>query len=188
MKLVVLVIGLATFSACSSKPEVVAPPVVVKPTPPKPPSPTSLQGMAKRILHHPKIKLMRGHVSGKVDTATAYHNILHTSRGQSARRSYYGNAPGGYTKLDARMLKTMLYMADTKGWSFSVTSIAGISHSRTSRHYRGVAFDVNYINGVKVGAGKPYYREFMRIARSRGATEVLGPGDRAHSGHIHLAW
>ena len=81
-----------------------------------------------------------------------------------------------------------LYIADTKGWTFHVTSIAGSSHIRTSRHYSGIAFDVNRINGVKVGAGKAYYREFMNICRARGATEVLGPGDRAHSTHVHAAW
>lgn len=184
MKFIPLIIGLFVICSCSPAPVVVKPKPVVKPAE----ITGSLANLASRILHHPKIKLMRGHVSGKIDTATAYHNISSTAKGHSARRSYYGNAPGGYTTLDARMLKTMLYFADTKGWTFHVTSIAGSSHSKNSRHYRGLAFDVNRINGVKVGHGKPYYREFMNICRARGATEVLGPGDRAHNTHVHIAW
>ena len=144
--------------------------------------------MAQEILHHPNIKLMRGHVSGKVDTATAYHNISSTARGYSSRCSYYGRAPGGYTQLDTRMLKTMLYIANKKDWTYHVTELAGGSHSRNSRHYAGLAFDVDRINGVKVNWKNPYYRKFMSICRARGATEVLGPGDRGHNSHVHVAW
>lgn len=190
LKFIPLVASLVITSACTSTP-IAAPKVVPKPAP-KVTKPSEIKGsiaqLATRILHHPKIKLMRGHVSGRVDTATAYHNISSASRGYSARLSSYGNAPGGYAKLDKRMLQTMLYMADVKGWSYHVTEIAGGSHSRNSRHYRGVAFDVDRINGVKVGYGKAYYREFMNICRQRGATEVLGPGSKGHDRHIHIAW
>ena len=148
---------------------------------------SSRKELSQKVLEHPNIRLMRGHVSGKVDTATAYHNIASTARGYSARLSSYGRAPGGYTKLDTRMLKTMLYIAN-KGWTYHVTEIAGGSHSRNSRHYVGVAFDVDRINGVKVRRGNPYMHRFMSICRKRGATEVLGPGDRGHNSHIHIAW
>lgn len=186
MKSFPLILGFCILCSCGSKPE---PAPVVKPVIKKPdPIDSSVASLSRRILNHPKITLLRGHVSGKVDTATAYHNISSAANGHSARCSYYGNAPGGYTTLDIRMLKTMLYFADTKGWSFRVTEIAGGSHSKNSRHYRGVAFDVDLINGVKVGYGKAYYREFMNICRSRGATEVLGPGDKGHNRHVHIAW
>lgn len=144
--------------------------------------------LAQRVLNHPRITLLKKQVSGRVDSASAYHNIASAARGYSAKRSSYGNAPGGYVRLRQQMLQTMLYLANTKGYSYRVTSIAGGSHSRRSRHYAGVAFDVDQINGRKVRYGNPYYRAFMRAGRTRGATEVLGPGDRAHSGHIHLAW
>ena len=26
------------------------------------------------------------------------------------------------------------------------------------------------------------------VARAKGATEVLGPGYKGHSGHVHMAW
>jgi len=144
--------------------------------------------LAKKVLNHPKITLIRKQVSGRLDGASSYHNIASVARGYSAKRSNYGRAPGGYTKLRKKMLTTMLYLADRKGYSFRVSSIAGGSHSRKSRHYAGIAFDVDMINGRKVGYGNPYYRKFMRAGRAKGATEVLGPGDRAHSTHVHLAW
>ncbi len=159
-----------------------------KPIPSPPPPISPRQSLAKQIRRHPKIRLMDGHVSGKHDSASARDNIISTANGGSARRSSYGRAPGGYVRLNTQMLKTMLYIANTKGWRYHVTEIAGGSHSSNSRHYSGVAFDVDRINGVKVGYGNPYYRRFMSICRARGATEVLGPGARGHSTHIHLAW
>ena len=75
-----------------------------------------------------------------------------------------------------------------QGYRFHVTAIAGSSHSSRSRHYLGVAFDVNEINGVHIGSSAPYWRDFIRKCEAMGATETLGPGDRGHSTHIHVAW
>jgi len=180
------------FSSCGTAPAPTpTPKLAPKPTPVKKSTPSynsSTAALAKKILKHPKITLLRHQVSGRVDGATSYDSIAQVSRGYSAKRSSYQNAPGGYTKLDRKMLETMLYMADVKGYSYRVTSIAGGSHSKGSRHYAGKGFDVDLINGVKVGAGKPYYRAFMSAARAKGATEVLGPGTKGHSRHIHMAW
>ena len=176
-------ITVISLSSCGTSPK-------KKSTPEKSSNPSmgSRQALAKKILAHPKITLLKKQVSGRVDGASAYHNIASAARGYSAKRSYYGNAPGGYTRLNTKMLRTMLYLANTKGYSYRVTSIAGGSHSRRSRHYNGVAVDIDMINGRKVGYGNPYYRSVMRTGRAKGATEVLGPGDRAHSSHVHLAW
>ena len=144
--------------------------------------------LAKRILNHPKITLLPKQVSGRIDGASAYHNIAAAARGYSAKRSSYGTAPGGYVALRRQMLLAMLYLADNRGYTYRVTSIAGGSHSRTSRHYAGIAFDVDMINGRKVGYSNPYYKAFMRAGRAKGATEVLGLGDRTHSSHVHIAW
>lgn len=151
-------------------------------------TPINKAALAKKVLAHPKITLLRKQVSGRVDGASSYHNIASTARGYSAKRSNYGTAPGGYVKLRNQMLKTMLYLADTKGYSYRITSIAGGSHSRNSKHYAGIAFDIDMINGRKVGYGNSHCRAFMRASRAKGATEVLGPGDRAHNTHIHIAW
>ncbi len=88
--------------------------------------------------------------------------------------------------LDTRMLDGMLRLANT--YDIEVTSIAGGSHSSTSRHYAGVAFDVDEINGVHVTSSNPYYRALMQKCRDLGATEVLGPGDSGHDTHVHCAW
>ncbi len=195
IKSLTILAAAALSTSCGSFPGSKPP---VKPATPAPaptpvkkitkPTISSNAALAKRVLNHPKITLLRKQVSGRVDGASSYHNIASVARGYSAKRSSYGNAPGGYTKLRSQMLQTMLYLADTKGYKYRVTSIAGGSHSRTSRHYAGIAFDVDMINGRKVGYSNPYYKALMRAGRAKGATEVLGPGDRAHSSHVHIAW
>ena len=143
--------------------------------------------LAKAILKHPRITFLRKQVSGRNDGASAYHNLVAASKGQASKRSSYGKAPGGWKQLDVRMLYGMLRLAES-GYSFRVTSIAGGSHSRNSRHYRGTAFDVDTINGVRVGRRGCPHRRFQKRARIYGATEVLGPGSRGHSTHVHCAW
>lgn len=142
---------------------------------------------AEWIKESPKITLLHRQVNGRNDGASSWDNISVTANGGSAKRSWYGTAPGGYTKLDIRMLRAMKTLAQ-EGYTFNVTSIAGGSHSRTSRHYAGTAFDVSTINGQKVRYGSSYWRAFLRRCRQLGATETLGPGDRGHSTHIHAAW
>lgn len=139
------------------------------------------------IKNSPKIILLRRQVSGRYDGASSWDNIVATSHGARARRSWYGTAPGGYTRLDPRMLWAMRVLAQD-GYTYNVSSIAGGSHSRNSRHYAGLSFDVSAINGRKVRWGSPYWRAFLRRCRQLGATETLGPGDRGHSTHIHVAW
>ena len=183
LKLSLALLASAFFSSCasSSKP---------KSTPVKRRNPalSSRAALAREVLKHPKIILLKKQVSGRHDGASSYDNVASAARGYSAKRSSYGRAPGGYARLNTSMLRTMLYLANQRGYTYRVTSIAGGSHSSRSRHYNGVAFDVDMINGRKVRYGNPYNNSFKRIARSRGATEVLGPGDRGHSTHLHFAW
>ena len=148
---------------------------------------SSRQKLAISLLENPKVQFANYHVSGRRDNATALDNLKQTAAGVPAARSSYGRAPGGYTQLSPDMLRAMKVLAD-QGYSFHITSIAGSSHSSRSRHYLGVAFDVNKVNGVPVRSSSPYWRDFIRKCREMGATETLGPGDPAHSTHIHLAW
>ncbi len=143
--------------------------------------------MAISLLENPNAEFANYHVSGRRDNATALDNIRQTAAGLPAARSSYGRAPGGYTQLSAEMLQALNVMAK-QGYRFHVTSIAGSSHSSRSRHYLGVAFDINRINGVPIRRGSPYWRDFIRKCEAMGATETLGPGDPAHSTHIHVAW
>jgi len=150
-------------------------------------SQNSARGVANFLLSNPNAQFANYHVSGKRDRATALDNIQQTAAGLPAARSSYGRAPGGYVELSPQMLAAMKALAKD-GYHFHVTSIAGSSHSSRSRHYLGVAFDVNKINGVPVRSGSPYWREFIRKCEAMGATETLGPGDKGHSTHIHVAW
>lgn len=148
---------------------------------------TSSEGLAQALLSNPKAQFANYHVSGRRDRATALDNIQQTAAGLPAARSSYGTAPGGTVRLSPQMLYAMKAMTD-QGYSFHVTAIAGSSHSSRSRHYLGVAFDINKVNGVPVRSGSPYWREFIRKCEAMGATETLGPGDRGHSTHIHVGW
>jgi hypothetical protein len=101
-------------------------------------------------------------------------------------RSHYENAPGGSVYLNTRMLDGMLKLA--RSYDMRVTSIAGGSHSPDSRHYAGIAFDIDEINGIRVSKSNPYYQSVMQKCRDLGATEVLGPGNKGHDTHVHCAW
>ena len=157
--------------------------------PPPPPS-TNRATLAKRVQSDSQITLWPYSPidSGRSDGADAQSNIRDTAAGRPAKRSVYENAPGGSVYLDTRMLQGMLTTADH--YSFRVTSIAGGSHSRTSRHYAGISFDADIVNGrsVRSRGADSIVRGFMQTCRNLGATEVLGPGSAGHSGHVHCAW
>ncbi len=147
-------------------------------------SPTA--DLARQILGNGRITLATVHSSGISDNANARQNIIDTANGGLAARSCYGSAPCGRVALDSRMLRGTLALANT--YTFRVSEIAGGSHSSCSRHYAGLAIDVDVINGTRVSAYHPAYRAFMQRSRELGATEVLGPGNYGHSNHIHCAW
>ncbi len=143
--------------------------------------------LAHLLLQHDGVRLLDFHVSGVRDEATAKKNLNQAAEGRPAKRSYYGNAPGGITQLDLRMLRALVILA-YEGYEFRITELAGGSHSCNSRHYAGVSFDVDYLDGVKIRRGHPSYRRFLNRCRDLGATEVFGPGDRGHATHLHVAW
>ncbi|HEY0604858.1 MAG TPA: peptidoglycan-binding protein [Herpetosiphonaceae bacterium] len=160
-----------------------------QPTPtPRPCNNMSPAEIANEIKKNSGISLLDFHISGVQDKATAQLNINHTALGDPAYRSKYGGAPGGTIHLKTRMLCGMLRLAKDYGYSFRVTEIAGGAHSKFSRHYAGLAFDIDIINGVGVSRTNKYYQTFMSRCRALGATEVLGPGDAGHSTHLHCAW
>ncbi|MBI5567205.1 MAG: peptidoglycan-binding protein [Chloroflexi bacterium] len=155
---------------------------------PPPASTASRVRLAQQILNHPPITLWAYSPtdSSSSDGADALSNIRDTAAGRAAKRSSYGNAPGGSVYLDTRMLDGLLKLA--RVYRLQITSIAGGSHSSTSRHYAGIALDINYINGVHVTSSNPHYQALMQLCRTLGATEVLGPGYPGHDTHVHCAW
>ncbi len=142
--------------------------------------------IAKEILVGRKVALLNFHISGVKDQATALHNMTDTAAGRPAKRSSYGNAPGGSVWLSVAMLRALKTLAQRN--KFRLTEIAGGSHSVNSRHYRGVAFDCDVLNGRPINRSHPGFRAFMNRCRQLGATEVLGPGDGGHDTHLHIAW
>jgi hypothetical protein len=143
--------------------------------------------LAQLLLQSPRVRLLDYHVSGVRDSASARQNLLQTARGIPAKRSYYGRGRGGVTKLSLNMLRALVVLT-REGHSFRITELAGGSHCSNSRHYLGVAFDIDYLNGQKISSGHPTYRRFMQLCRELGATEVFGPGTRGHHSHVHIAW
>jgi hypothetical protein len=133
-----------------------------------------------------KIDLMPIQVSGRNDGADARSNIADTALGRQAKRSCYENAPGGRVSLAFPLLEGLKTLSDDH--SYRITALCGGSHSRRSRHYLGVGFDIDMLDGVPVNADHPGFRAFMARARELGATEVLGPGSSGHDNHIHVAW
>ncbi|HEY0602728.1 MAG TPA: hypothetical protein VGD58_07445 [Herpetosiphonaceae bacterium] len=121
------------------------------------------------------------------DGATPADNIRDAAAGRAANRSNYGTAPGGTVTLKHDLLYGMQKLKERYDHTYRVTAIAGGSHSSTSRHYAGVAFDVDRVNGQVVSFTYPH-GPFQQHCRDLGATEVLGPGDAGHDTHIHCAW
>ncbi len=142
--------------------------------------------LATRILNHAGIQLATAHVAGVDDQATARQNIADTAAGGLARRSSYGNAPGGTIALDRRLLRGLLALSEE--YTFAVSELVGGSHSRNSRHYVGVTADFNIVNARPIRASHPDLAAFKQLCRDLGATEVLGPGAPGHDTHVHAAW
>lgn len=133
-----------------------------------------------------RIDLLPVQVSGRNDGADARSNIADTALGRQAKRSSYENAPGGRVSLSFPLLEGLKTLSEDH--TYRVTALAGGSHSSRSRHYLGVGFDIDMLDGMPVTIDHPGFRDFMAQARALGATEVLGPGSSGHDGHIHVSW
>ncbi len=144
--------------------------------------------LAKKILEMGGISLYNIQVSGRNDGADSRSNMTASSNGSLAANSSYGNAPGGRTRLNPKMLQAMYLLNQVHGYTFRVTSIAGGSHSAGSQHYYGHAFDVDTINGRSVSGNPTLARQFEAQCAALGASLVLGPGDAGHSTHVHCQW
>ena len=142
--------------------------------------------LAMRILVHPNIMLADAHFSGVKDAATARDNATNSMFLMRAQRSCYEGAPCGVVGISTTLLEAMLELAKT--YRFNVSEIAGGSHTKNSRHYAGVAMDITTINGEAVSTKNKFAGAFMTKCKTLGATEVLGPGNPRHDGHIHAAW
>ena len=146
---------------------------------------TTRAALAKSILNDKGITLL--HFCGP-SYASPRQNIADAAAG---RQSFTGGGDVGKRAvwLDTRMLTFMRDFGVNN--SYRVTTILGCDHSSTSNHYKGTAVDIDYANGVKVStttSGRNIAAKIKNYCRSKGATEILGPGDAGHSGHVHCAW
>ena len=148
---------------------------------------TNAVALAKQLLKTPGITFARAHAQTRHNASTAYANIVDMAAGKGALTSPQSHVGAKRVQLDPRMLRGLLSLRNSHGFRFNVSELVGGVHSKNSRHYRGLAFDVNIINGTHVGNGAPH-RAFMAACRKLGATEVLGPGNKGHSRHVHCAW
>ncbi len=152
--------------------------------------------LAKRIHALPGIELFNQLFDSRYRTderngvfADANNNMLDAGNNVRAQTSCYGNAPCRTSTLDGEMLQAMLLIHQRHGYDFRVSTIIGGSHSRSSRHYDGIAFDINRINGGRLSTNtRTLNRQITNLCREYGATEILSPPDRGHSSHIHCAW
>lgn len=144
--------------------------------------------LAHDILNTNGINYATAHVEHHDAASLPRQNLIDTANGYLAKTSPWGHKHGARVALDPRMLNGVLKLRTRYHYTFTISEFVGGRHSSArSRHYRGLAVDVNFINHRKVGHGAPS-RPFMNACRALGATEVLGPGDAGHASHVHCAW
>jgi hypothetical protein len=153
-------------------------------------SPDVVRILAFQIVTNPNISLAGVHVSRIADNATPHAEAFQQVFGYLAGRSHYADgthqaAPGGEVMLDVRMLRSVLELS--RYYALSIAEFAGGCHATTA-HYRGVAFDVNRIDGIPVGISHPRYKQFMDDCQELGATKVIGPPSAGHATHVHAQW
>jgi len=139
------------------------------------PTGSSSQAAASAILNNANITLQTVHVSGVRDSATARQNIVDTAAGRPAARSSYQGAPGGTVALSSRML-TALQQIGSEG-RIRVSEIAGGSHTAGSKHYSGVAFDIDQY-GTRGASG------IVTRCKQLGATYAAFE----NGNHVHCQW
>ena len=144
--------------------------------------------VARDILADRSIVLEDVHSGGPTDSATPLREIREIAAGYAARRSSYGTAPGGSTRVDLRLLKALRRLGQLG--SVRVSEIAGGSHAGHSQHYVGKAIDISWVNGRHVARGAAY-SWVTSTCRAYGAARVFHPGYDpygGHGNHIHCDW
>jgi hypothetical protein len=134
------------------------------------------------------------HASGIRDNANANQNIIDASNGLAAARSSYDAdgrrgyppAPGGTVELQPTMLQGLLNIANSpsiSATSIQVSELAGGQHStRNSYHYRGLAFDINRINGARLNSTTAG----PLVGSCRGSGASLAQFE--NNNHVHCQW
>uniref|UniRef100_K1PCK0 Spore cortex-lytic enzyme n=1 Tax=Magallana gigas TaxID=29159 RepID=K1PCK0_MAGGI len=102
--------------------------------------------VACKIKNSSKITLLKINPSQVKDGADPYSNIRDACAGKVAKRSSYkcdeGQAPGGSTCLDSKILQYIYDLGTSTKYPFQVNAIAGACHKIGSKHYNGKAVDI----------------------------------------------
>jgi|GEM_PF-585464 len=144
------------------------------------------QQLAQRLVNSGTVTFAGRHADADHpnDNANADDNIHDAAAGRRVNTSEYGHARGRQVDLDPRLLTMLNQLAQE--FHLGISEIAGGRHSENSRHYSGIAVDINSINGQPVNIRNPDFRRLMQRARQLGATEVIGPPSEGHATHVHL--
>lgn len=167
---------------------------------------TTVKRIAQLLLEEGRVTFEKGHSSGGIDEANAFDNIKDLAAGNKAKLSDYDNVESfrkrnkhsGETEVSSTLLYVIYKLS--KKYTMKISEITGGSHSPDSKHYFGLAVDINYINGQKIGQGKgsaamsfipdDLILEFEKEAKKHGAYIVLNKFNRAeerdHHNHFHL--
>ena len=141
--------------------------------------------LAQKIINSGRVTFDKIHESGVVDGADAFSNIHDTSEGKKAKRSAYGNAPGGSVYLKPEMLKAVSKLSEE--YEINVSEFAGGSHSAGSSHYSGNTVDISLINKKIANIHNlPDIDNLIQDANKLGLKFSLKPPAAGHATHIHL--
>ena len=150
--------------------------------------PENVMDVARAIRANRRITLANVHAEGARDRATSDLVMAALAAGRLAPRSSYGNAPGGSTRVDLRLLKALRRIGQLG--TVTVSEITGGSHTGGSEHYAGRGLDINWVNGRHVGGGASYSM-VIATCRAFGANQIFSPSYDPYGGHgthVHCGW
>jgi hypothetical protein len=144
--------------------------------PPKPPAPTTGQAAAKRLLEL--------HQQGKFhdDRGTIMPQIQTAAAGKPVR-----NELGQYMYLNAKMLRTLVWLIDVKGFKIGCFAMCSDHRYDAPRgHAGGHAVDISSVNGISVSSGsvKPALINLLNALHSAGELtpwQLISGGYAYHS-------
>lgn len=105
--------------------------------------------LACELFHSSNVKAAQSHPSGHTDNGYPYNNLRDMCNGLKASRSHYTcsecpspGAPGGTTCLSVKLLEYLVALKN-KYSDIYITELCGACHSCQSRHYSGLAVDLD---------------------------------------------
>jgi hypothetical protein len=133
--------------------------------------------LAEKIIKEKKITFSSIHpYLSTNDKANADDNIKDAAKGNKVYTSEYGDARGKQVSLSVGVLYVLHELS--KKYTFNVSEVTGGDHSSKSKHYDGMAMDINIINDKHVdyiNYNEDFYTNFIKEVRKMGAVNVFHP-------------